>query len=101
MSDTESANAARFVLKAFGSGIALALMATGFTEMINWYFKLGLYPDVATQILALTFTWITPITVYALYNQVNVLLPTWLTSGHPVSFDGVKPNICADSTIDT
>ena len=35
---------------------------------------------------------------YLLYHQLTI--PTWLTFGYPVSFGGVKPNICDESTAD-
>ena len=45
------------------------------------------------------FLWIHLAALYLIYHPVTLPLPTWLTSGHPVTFGGFRPDICDNSTL--
>jgi hypothetical protein len=54
-----------------------------------------LYPTV----FMLGLLWTCPPALYLLYHPVTLLLPTWLTFGHPVTFGGILPDNCDNSTL--
>lgn len=80
-------------------GIALSILAAILTETANWYFDLGLHPEVAILVMTLTALWSLPMFLYLLYHRVTLPLPTWLTCGHPVAFGGAASNVCADPSV--
>jgi len=92
----ESNTAAIFLALGVGVGVALAISTVVFTKFLDWYFRLRLHHNVEIEIFALAFSWIIPVVTYLLYHQFTI--PTWLTFGYPVSFGGVKRNICDAST---
>jgi hypothetical protein len=43
--------------------------------------------------------WTRWVVLYLLFHPVTLPLPTWLTSGHPVTFGGITPNVCDNHTL--
>jgi hypothetical protein len=51
-----------------------------------------------SEILHFTFifslVWSFPVMIYFLYHRTTLPVPEWLTSGRPVTFGGIAPNVC-------
>ena len=78
---------------------ALSFLVPILGVAINWYFHLGLNPDVALIAWVLELIWAFPVAFYLVYHPVTLPLPTWLTYGHPVTFGGIEPNVCHNPTL--
>lgn len=78
---------------------ALSFLVPILGAAINWYFHLGLNPDVALIAWVLELIWAFPVAFYLVYHPVTLPLPTWLTYGHPVTFGGIEPNVCNNPTL--
>lgn len=84
----------QFFNAALGYCFALSFVVPILEVTINWYLDLGLHPDVGILAWLLAIGWAFPAAFYLLYHPVTLPFPTWLTSGYPVTFGGVVPNVC-------
>ena len=81
-----------FIGKTMGSGLALSLLSIILAQSLNLYLDLGFRPEACLTVGLVVTIWVFPTTLWLLYHRIS--LPTWLTFGHPVSFGGVRPNVC-------
>lgn len=89
----------QFIVTALGVGCALSFLVPILVEAVSWYLDLGLHFEVAFTAWLLADLWTFPTGFYLLYHPVTLPVPTWLTSGHPVTFGGIAPNVCNNPTL--
>jgi hypothetical protein len=51
-------------------------------------------PDIFGFTFFVSIVWSFPVMFYFLYHRATLPLPEWLTSGRPVTFGGIAPNVC-------
>jgi hypothetical protein len=50
--------------------------------------------DVFLFTFIFSIVWSFPVMIYFLYHRTTLPVPEWLTSGRPVTFGGIAPNVC-------
>jgi len=89
----------QFFNNTLGYCFALSILVPILEVTISWYLDLGLRPEVGISAWLLAIGWTFPAAFYILYHPVTLPLPTWLTSGHPVTFGGIIPDVCNNPTL--
>lgn len=73
---------------------ALSVIAAICAYAINQHLNLGFPFNIFEGVVALGMVWTLAAPFFLIYHQVTLPLPLWMTSGHPISFGGLRPDVC-------
>jgi hypothetical protein len=90
----DSSPANIFVTKVLMAGFAMSYFNIVIVAIIDIYFGLGMNPDLGLLAVVWVYLWSFPTAFYLLYHSVTLPLPQW-----PVTFGGVLPKVCENSTL--